>query len=49
MKASASARFNLIVNDDDGAGRYMWIGITPGIGERKAPFLYRKLYFAGAR
>jgi hypothetical protein len=35
--------FNLIVNDDDGAGRNGWIGLTGGIGESKAPRLFYKL------
>jgi len=38
-------KFNFIVNDDDGVGRRMWIGITPGIGETKAPNLYKTLIF----
>ena len=42
----ATVRFNFIVNDDDGGGRAKWIGITPGIGERKAPYLFKRLYFA---
>ncbi|MBM4084731.1 MAG: hypothetical protein FJ272_08075, partial [Planctomycetes bacterium] len=45
-KPGATVRFNFIVNDDDGGGRAKWIGITPGIGERKAPHLFKKLYFA---
>lgn len=35
---------NFIVNDNDGHGRQYWLGMTPGIGEMKAPFLYRKFY-----
>ena len=31
-----------ILNDDDGAGRHYWMGLTPGIGEMKYPFAYRK-------
>ena len=30
VKPGATARFNFIVNDDDGGG-HKWIGITPGI------------------
>lgn len=35
---------NFIVNDNDGHGRQYWLGLTPGIGEMKAPFVYRKFY-----
>ncbi|OGV68647.1 MAG: hypothetical protein A3K19_14880 [Lentisphaerae bacterium RIFOXYB12_FULL_65_16] len=33
---------NFIANDDDGAGRAYWMGLTPGIGEAKNPQAYRK-------
>jgi hypothetical protein len=46
VRPGATVRFNFIVNDDDGGGRAKWIGITPGIGERKAPYLFKRLYFA---
>jgi hypothetical protein len=35
--------FNFIANDDDGEGREGWLGITPGIGESKAPRMFRKV------
>ncbi len=35
--------FNFIANDDDGNGREGWLGITGGIGETKAPRLFRKV------
>lgn len=33
---------NFIANDDDGHGRNYWMGLTPGIGEAKNPYAYRK-------
>jgi len=33
---------NFIANDDDGFGRNYWMGPTPGIGESKYPYLYKK-------
>jgi len=33
---------NFIVNDNDGEGRGYWMGLTPGIGEKKYPLAYRK-------
>lgn len=39
--------FNFIVNDDDGRGRERWIGLTGGIGEDKAPALFKRLVFVG--
>jgi len=33
---------NFIVNDDDGHGRKHWQGVTPGIGEMKYPYAFRK-------
>jgi hypothetical protein len=38
---------NLIINDDDGDGREGWIGITPGMGEAKAPRMFRKALLVG--
>lgn len=34
--------FDLIANDNDGGGRRFWIGLTPGIGEGKNPFAFKK-------
>ncbi len=34
--------FNFIVNDNDGAGRRYWLGLSPGIGEMKYPYAYRR-------
>ena len=34
--------------DNDGAERAYWMGLTPGIGEMKAPFLYRKFVLSEA-
>jgi hypothetical protein len=34
-------RFNLIVNDDDGAGRKQWVRFSEGLGEHKTPGLWR--------
>lgn len=39
--------FNFIVNDNDGTGRAYWMGLTPGIGEMKYPFLFRKFALTG--
>lgn len=33
---------NFIANDHDGHGRNYWMGLTPGIGEAKNPYAYRK-------
>ncbi|MDX9979955.1 MAG: hypothetical protein RBU25_07880 [Lentisphaeria bacterium] len=33
---------NFIVNDNDGAGRRYWLGLSPGIGEMKYPYAYRR-------
>jgi hypothetical protein len=33
---------NFIVNDNDGLRRGYWMGLTPGIGETKNPYAYRK-------
>ncbi|MGQ9729882.1 MAG: sugar-binding protein [Candidatus Zipacnadales bacterium] len=33
---------NFIANENDGPGRAYWMGLTPGIGEGKAPQSYRK-------
>lgn len=33
---------NFIANDHDGHGRNYWMGLTPGIGEGKNPYAYRK-------
>ncbi len=33
---------NFIANDNDGHGRNYWMGLTPGIGEAKNPYAYRK-------
>lgn len=32
---------NFIANENDGAGRKYWMGITPGIGEGKRPSVYQ--------
>ncbi len=37
---------NFIANENDGAGRKYWMGITPGIGEGKRPSVYRDFYLA---
>ncbi len=34
--------FNFIVNDNDGGGRGYWLGLTPGIGEMKYPYCFKK-------
>lgn len=33
---------NFIANDNDGYGRKYWMGPTPGIGEGKNPYVYKK-------
>ncbi len=38
--------FNFIVNNNDGAGRNYWLGLTPGIGEVKYPYCYKKFSLA---
>jgi hypothetical protein len=38
--------FDLIVNQNNGAGRAYWLGITPGIGESKRPSSFAKLFLA---
>ena len=38
--------FNFIVNDNDGAGRRYWLGLSPGIGEMKYPYAYRRFLLA---
>ena len=38
--------FNFIVNEDEGQGRSHFMGMTPGIGEKKYPYLFRKFYLA---
>ena len=38
--------FNFIVNEDDGSGRFHFMGMTPGIGEKKYPYLFKKFYLA---
>jgi hypothetical protein len=40
--------FDFIMNQNNGGGRIYWMGLTPGIGESKQPWLYKKLYLAGA-
>jgi len=40
--AGAVMAINFIVNDNDGQGRGYWMGLTPGIGEKKSPSAYRK-------
>ena len=44
MKPAAGTVFglNFIANDHDGHGRNYWMGLTPGIGEAKNPYVYRK-------
>ena len=37
---------NFIANENDGAGRKYWMGITPGIGEGKQPGHYRDFYLS---
>ncbi|MBC7289382.1 MAG: hypothetical protein H5T86_15340, partial [Armatimonadetes bacterium] len=36
---------NFIANDNDGQGRAYWMGLTPGIGERKLPSAYKEFAF----
>lgn len=36
---------NFIANDNDGHGRAYWMGLTPGIGERKVPSAYREFVY----
>jgi hypothetical protein len=38
--------FNFVINENDGKGRSIWMGLTPGISERKNPWGYKKLYLA---
>jgi len=38
--------FTFIVNDNDGAERAYWLGLSPGIGEMKYPYAYRRFVFA---
>lgn len=40
-------RFNFIVMDNDGTGGRYWMGLTPGIGEMKYPFLFRTFVIEG--
>ena len=42
---AAGARFNALINDDDGEGREGWIQIAPGIGENKDPAKYPLILF----
>lgn len=44
MEPAAGTVFglNFIANDHDGHGRNYWMGLTPGIGEAKNPYAYRK-------
>jgi len=37
---------NFITNENDGAGRKYWMGLTPGIGGSKRPGQYRDFYLA---
>ena len=39
-------RFNLLVNDDDGAGRKGWLELAPGLGSARTPSRY-PLFAAG--
>lgn len=39
----AKMRFNFIINDDDGQGRAKWIGVTPGLAEKKETPLYKQM------
>ncbi len=41
-KANTVMPMNFIVNENDGRGRTQWMGITPGIGEAKAPQYYKR-------
>ena len=45
-KAGMVFSLNFIANENDGAGRKYWMGITPGIGEGKRPGQYRDFYLA---
>jgi len=36
---------NFVVNDNDGQGRLYWMGLMPGIAEKKQPGVYRKFEF----
>jgi hypothetical protein len=38
--------FNFVVNQNNGKGRIYWMGLSPGIGERKEPWVFKKLYLA---
>jgi hypothetical protein len=44
-KPGARLGFNILANDADGGERIAWVDLTPGIGERKSPGLYRTLTF----
>ena len=46
VKAGNVLRFNLMVNDNDGAGRWGWVIHTPGMGNKKNSqmFAYMLLY-----
>ena len=39
--------FNFIINDNDGNGRKYFMGLTPGIGEEKYPWIYKKFVLVG--
>ncbi|MEK6797032.1 MAG: sugar-binding protein [Spirochaetota bacterium] len=45
-KAGKMMPFNFIVNENDGMGRSSWMGLTPGIGEGKAPINFRSFLFS---
>ncbi len=36
---------NFIVNENDGQGRSSWMGLTPGLGDSKAPVNYKSFIF----
>ena len=38
--------FNFIINEDEGSGRFHFMGMTPGIGEKKYPYIFKKFYLA---
>lgn len=47
VKPGRIVSLNFIANDDDGQGRNYWMGLTPGIGEGKAPQSYRRFVVVG--
>ncbi|MFG0249197.1 MAG: sugar-binding protein [Phycisphaeraceae bacterium JB051] len=45
-EANRVMAINIMVNENDGQGRILWMGLTPGLGEVKAPKLYKRFYFS---